>query len=129
MGSEYLADSQIQGYLVHNIRLGALGWFNIETGLLGDEIKNYYTCYVSSTVNKVYHHIVDHSHSRNRVTIQQTVTTLQQIVITFPQTVIILSEHIRLVRELVNRGQNVANALYIVQHFRKSLQRFKKSLQ
>jgi hypothetical protein len=39
MGSEYLADSQIQGYLVHNIRLRALGWFNIETGLLEDELK------------------------------------------------------------------------------------------
>jgi hypothetical protein len=89
---------------VHNIRLGALGWFNIETDLLEDELKNYHTCSVSSTLNKVYHHLVDHSHSRNRVTIQQTVTTLQQIIITFSQTVITLSEDIRLVRELVNRG-------------------------
>jgi hypothetical protein len=121
MGSEYLADSRIQGYLVHNIRLEALDWFNIETSLLEDELKNYHTCYVSSTVNKVYHHLVNHSYSRNRVTIQQ-------IVITFPQTVITLSEDIRLVRELVNRGQNVANALYIIQRFRKSLQRFEESL-
>jgi hypothetical protein len=82
---------------VHNIRLGALGWFNIETGLLDDELKNYHICYVSSTVNKVYHYLVDHSHSRNRVMIQQ-------IVITFSQTVITLSEDIKLVRELVNRG-------------------------
>jgi hypothetical protein len=37
MVSEYLADSQIQGYLVHNIRLGALGWFNIETSVSEDE--------------------------------------------------------------------------------------------
>jgi hypothetical protein len=37
---------------VHNIRLGVLGWFNIETGLLEDELKNYHTCYVSSTVNQ-----------------------------------------------------------------------------
>jgi hypothetical protein len=87
MGSEYLADSQIQGYLVHNIRLWALV-HNISrfTGsdLLEDKLKNYHTCYVSSTVNKVYHHLVDHSHSRYRVMIQQIVTTLQQIVITFP---------------------------------------------
>jgi hypothetical protein len=39
MGSEYLADSQIQGYPVHNIRLGALGCLNIETDLLEDELK------------------------------------------------------------------------------------------
>jgi hypothetical protein len=114
---------------VHNFRLGALSWFNIEIGLLEDELKNYHICHVSSTVNKVHHHLIDHSHSRDRVTIQQTITTLQQIVITFPQTVTTLSEDIRLVRELVNRGQNVANALYIVQCFRKSLQQFKKSLQ
>jgi hypothetical protein len=63
---------------------------------------------------KVYYYLVDHSHSRNHVTIQQTITTLQQIIITFSQTVITLSEDIRLVRELVNRGQNIANALYIV---------------
>jgi hypothetical protein len=61
-------------------------------------------CYVSSAVNKVYHHLVDHSHSKNRVMIQQTVTTLQQIVITFPQTVIMLSEDIRLVREFGQQG-------------------------
>jgi hypothetical protein len=128
MGSEYLADSQIHGYLVHNIRLETLGWFNIETYLLEDEVKNYHARYVSSTINKVYHHLVDHSHSRNHVMIQQTVTTFQQIVITFTQTVITLSEDIKLARELVNRGQNVANAMYIVQRFRKSLQRFKESL-
>jgi hypothetical protein len=114
--------SHIQGYLVHNIRLRAFGWFNIETVLLEDEIKNYHTYYVSSKVNKVYHHHVDHSHSRNHVTIQQTITTLQRIVITLPQTFITLSEDIRFVREFVNRGQNVANALYIIQRFRKSLQ-------
>jgi hypothetical protein len=66
MGSEHLANSQIQGYLVHNIRLGALGWFNIETDLLEDELKNYHTCYVSSTVNKIYHHLVDHSQHFNK---------------------------------------------------------------
>jgi phenylalanine-4-hydroxylase len=54
MGSEYLADSQIQGYLVHNIRLRALGWFTIETGLLEDELKNYHTCYVSSISQSRY---------------------------------------------------------------------------
>jgi hypothetical protein len=54
MGSEYLADSQIQGYPVHNIRLEALGWFNIETSLLEDELKNYHTCYVSSISQSRY---------------------------------------------------------------------------
>jgi hypothetical protein len=34
MNPEHLADSYIQGYLVQKIRLGALGWSNIETGLL-----------------------------------------------------------------------------------------------
>jgi hypothetical protein len=33
MGSEYLTDSQVQGYLVHKIRLRAHGWSNFETGL------------------------------------------------------------------------------------------------
>jgi hypothetical protein len=78
-------------------------------------------CLINQSI-KVYYHLVDHSHSKNRVMIQQTVTTLQPIVITFPLTVMTLSEDIRLVRKLVNRGQNVANALYIVQRFRKSLQ-------
>jgi hypothetical protein len=46
-------------------------------------------CLINQSI-KVYHHLVDHSHSKNRITIQQTVITLQQIVITFPQTVITL---------------------------------------
>jgi hypothetical protein len=37
MNSEHLVDSYIQGYFVHKIRLGALDWFNIETGLLENE--------------------------------------------------------------------------------------------
>jgi hypothetical protein len=37
MNSEHLADSQIQGYLVHKVRLGALSWSNIKTGLLDSE--------------------------------------------------------------------------------------------
>jgi phenylalanine-4-hydroxylase len=54
MGSEYLTDSQIQSYLMYKIRLGALGWFNIETGLLENELKNYHTCYVSSISQSIY---------------------------------------------------------------------------
>jgi hypothetical protein len=131
MSPEHLADSQIQGYLCIKLDLGLLVGLTLrhvhqmmssKTTILLCLISSQQG--VSSAVNKVYHHLVDHSHSRNRVTIQQTVTMLQQIVIMFPQTVITLSKDIRLVRELVNRGQNVANALYIVQHFRKSLQRF-----
>jgi hypothetical protein len=38
MGSEHLADSQIQGYLAHKIRLGAPGWSNIEIGLSEGEL-------------------------------------------------------------------------------------------
>jgi hypothetical protein len=106
MGFEYSTDLQIQSYLVCKIRLGAHGRSNIETSLLKDELKNYHTCYVSSINQsiKVYHHLINHSYSQNRITIQQTVTTLQQIVITFPQTVITLSEDIRFVRKLVNKG-------------------------
>jgi hypothetical protein len=37
MNSEHLGDSWIQGYLVHKIRLGALGWSNIEICLLESE--------------------------------------------------------------------------------------------
>jgi hypothetical protein len=37
MNSEHLANSWIQGYFVHKIRLGALDWSNIETGLLESE--------------------------------------------------------------------------------------------
>jgi hypothetical protein len=37
MNYEHLADSWIQGYLVHKIRLGALGWSNVETNLLESE--------------------------------------------------------------------------------------------
>jgi hypothetical protein len=33
MGPEYLTDSQVQGYLVHNIRPGTHGWSNVETDL------------------------------------------------------------------------------------------------
>jgi hypothetical protein len=106
---------------VHKIRLWALGWSNIETGLSDDELKNYHIVMPHHQSTRCIITLLIIHHSRNRVMIQQTVTTLQQIVITFPQTVITLSEDIRLVRELVNRGQNVANALYIIQRFRKSL--------
>jgi hypothetical protein len=41
-------------------------------------------CLINQSI-KIYHHLIDHSHLRNRVTIQQTVTTLQQIIITFSQ--------------------------------------------
>jgi hypothetical protein len=51
-------------------------------------------CLIDQSI-KVYHHLINHSHSQNYVTIQQTVTTLQQIVITFSETVITLSEDIR----------------------------------
>jgi hypothetical protein len=37
MNSKYLADTEVQGYLVHKIRLGALSWSNIETSLLESE--------------------------------------------------------------------------------------------
>jgi hypothetical protein len=114
---------------VHKIRLGALGWSNIETGLSDDELKNYHIVMSHQRSTRYIITLLIIHHSRNRVTIQQTVTTLQQIVITFPQTVITLLEDIRLVRELVNRDQNIANVLYIVQRFRKSLQRFEESLQ
>jgi hypothetical protein len=114
---------------MHKIRLGAPGWSNIETSSSEDELKNYHIIMFHQQSTRCIITLFIIHHSRNRVTIQQTVTTLQQIVITFPQTVITLSEDIRLVRELVNMDQNVANALYIVQHFRKSLQRFEESLQ
>jgi hypothetical protein len=110
---------------VHKIRLGALGWSNIETGLSDDELKNYHIVMSHQRSTRYIITLLIIHHSRNRVTIQQTVTTLQQIVITFPQTVITLLEDIR----LVNRDQNIANVLYIVQRFRKSLQRFEESLQ
>jgi hypothetical protein len=79
MSSKYSIDSQIQSYLMYKIKLGVHSWSNIETGLLEDELKNYHTCYVSSINQsiKVYHHLIDHLHFQNRVTIQQTVTTLQ----------------------------------------------------
>jgi hypothetical protein len=37
MNSEHLADSWIHGYLIYKIRLGALGWSNIEITLLESE--------------------------------------------------------------------------------------------
>jgi hypothetical protein len=66
MNSEHLAGSWIQGYLVHKIRLGALGWSNIETGLLENElldklVQNLSYCDDSSVINKVYHHFINHS--------------------------------------------------------------------
>jgi hypothetical protein len=128
---------------VHKIRLRAPGWSNIEIGSSEDELKNYHIVMSHQQSTRCIITLLIIHHSRNRVTIQQTVTTLQQIVImfpqtvitlqqiviTFPQTVITLLEDIRLVRELVNMGQNVANTLYIIQRFRKSLQRFEESLQ
>jgi hypothetical protein len=82
MNSEHLADSWIQDYLVHKIRLGAPGWYNIKTGLLESGpldklVQKLSYCDDSSVVNKVYHHF------RNRTTIQRIVITLQQIIITF----------------------------------------------
>jgi hypothetical protein len=66
MNSEHLADSWIQGYLVHKIKLGAPGWSNIEICLLESELLDklvqklpYYDD--SSIVNKVYHHFINHS--------------------------------------------------------------------
>jgi hypothetical protein len=66
MNSEHLADSWIQGYLVHKIRLGAPGWSNIEIGLLESEVLDKLVqklpyCDDSSIVNKVYHHFINHS--------------------------------------------------------------------
>jgi hypothetical protein len=66
MNYEHLADSWIQGYLVHKIRLGALGWSNIETGssengLLDKLVQKLPYCDDSSIVNKVYHHFINHS--------------------------------------------------------------------
>jgi hypothetical protein len=106
---------------VHKIKLGASGWSNIETGLSENELKNYHIVISHRQSTRCIITLLIIHHSRNRVTIQQTVTTLQQIVIMFPLIVIMLQEDIRLVRELVKRGENVANALYIVQYFRKSL--------
>jgi hypothetical protein len=55
---------------VYKIRLEAHDWSNIETGLLKDELKklSYMLCFINQSI-KVYYHLVDHSHSRNRVTI------------------------------------------------------------
>jgi hypothetical protein len=107
---------------VHKIRFEAPGWSNIETNLLENELRNYHIVMSHQQSTRCIITLLIIHHSRNRVTIQQTITTFQQIVITFPQTIITLREDIRLVRELVNRGQSVANAMYIVQRFRKSLQ-------
>jgi hypothetical protein len=107
---------------VHKIRFGAPGWSNIKTGSSEDKLKNYHIIMSHQQSTRCIITLLIIYHSKNYVTIQQTVTTLQQIIIMFSQTVITLSEDIRLVKELVNRGQNIANALYIVQRFRKSLQ-------
>jgi hypothetical protein len=107
---------------VHKIRLGAPDWSNIETSLSETELKNYHIVMSHQQSTRCIITLLIIHHSRNRVTIQQTVTTLQQIIITSPQIIIMLPEDIRLVRELVKSGQNVANALYTVQRFRKSLQ-------
>jgi hypothetical protein len=64
MNSEHLADSWIQGYLVHKIRFGAPGWSNIETGLLESGLLDKLVqklpyCDDSSAINKVYHHFIN----------------------------------------------------------------------
>jgi hypothetical protein len=66
MNYEHLADSWIQGYIVHKIRLRSLGRSNIEISLLENEFLDklvqklpYYDD--SSIVNKVYHHFINHS--------------------------------------------------------------------
>jgi hypothetical protein len=51
---------------MHKIRLGAPGLSNIETGLsenklLDKLVQELPCCDVSSAVDKVYHHLVDHS--------------------------------------------------------------------
>jgi hypothetical protein len=66
MNSKHLAYSWIQGYLIHKIRLRALGWSNIETYLLENEfldklVQKLPYCDDSSVVNKVYHHLINHS--------------------------------------------------------------------
>jgi hypothetical protein len=64
MSPEHLTDSQIQGYLVHKIRLGALGWSNIEIGLSEDElldrlVQRLSYCDDSSAINKICHHLLN----------------------------------------------------------------------
>jgi hypothetical protein len=66
MNSKHLADSWIQDYLIHKIRLEAPGWSNIETDLLENEFLNKLVqklsyCDDSSMINKVYHHFINHS--------------------------------------------------------------------
>jgi hypothetical protein len=51
---------------VHKIRLGALGLSNIETDLLENElldklVQKLQYCDDSSVINKVYHHLINHS--------------------------------------------------------------------
>jgi hypothetical protein len=66
MNSEHLADSWIQGYLVHKIRLGAPDWSNIETSLLESDfldklVQKLPYCDDSSIVSKMCHFSIDHS--------------------------------------------------------------------
>jgi hypothetical protein len=66
MNSEHLADSWIQDYLVHKIRLGVLSWSNIETDLLENElldklVQKLSYCDDSSVINKVYHYFINDS--------------------------------------------------------------------
>jgi hypothetical protein len=64
MNSKHLANSCIQGYLIHKIRLGAPGWSNIETGLsegelLDKPVQRLPYCEDSSTINKMCHHLIN----------------------------------------------------------------------
>jgi hypothetical protein len=66
MNPEHLTDSWVQGSLAHKIRLGALGWSNIKTCLLENELLDNLVqklpyCDVSSAVNKVYQHLINHA--------------------------------------------------------------------
>jgi hypothetical protein len=63
MSPEHLADSQI--HLCIKLDSGDPSWSNIETGLSENELLDMLVqklpcCDVSSAVDKVYHHLVDH---------------------------------------------------------------------
>jgi hypothetical protein len=77
--------SQIHGYLMYNIRLGALDWFNIETGLLEDElldksVQKLPYCDDSSAINKMCHHLINrYNDSRCRYNVSGKQQTCQEI--------------------------------------------------
>jgi hypothetical protein len=64
MNSKHLTYSCIQSYLIHKIRLGAPGWFNIETDLsegelLDKPVQKLPYCDDSSAINKMSHHLIN----------------------------------------------------------------------